>query len=142
MNMSALVLHWRSWWARLLGKAGPAVTPPSAVEAVPRPAPAPATATEQAAAADEIGREGIAEEAQGVVTAVGFESFAHFRDRQRLRIVEEHAVITGVHPHAFLYQVMTEVFLGMGVLGRAVFLWPHRDLPEIAVIPHVLTGAF
>jgi putative nucleotidyltransferase with HDIG domain len=51
MNMSALVLHWRSWWARLLAKARPAVTPPSAVEAVPRPAPAPATATEQAAAA-------------------------------------------------------------------------------------------
>ena len=29
----------------------------------------------------------------------------------------------------------------MGVLGRAVFLGPHRDLPEIAVIPHILARA-
>lgn len=39
--MSALVLHWRSWWARLLGQAGTAVTPPPAVEPVLRSTPGP-----------------------------------------------------------------------------------------------------
>lgn len=39
--MSALVLHWRGWWARLLGQAVTAVTPPSAVEPVLRPSPGP-----------------------------------------------------------------------------------------------------
>ncbi len=37
--MSVLVLHWRSWWARLLGQAGTAVTPPPAVEPGLRPSP-------------------------------------------------------------------------------------------------------
>jgi len=39
--MSALVLHWRSWWARLRGQAVTAVTPLSAVEPVLRPSPEP-----------------------------------------------------------------------------------------------------
>ena len=94
------------------------------------------------AAADEVGGQGVPEEAQGIIAAVGFESFADFGNRQRLLIIEEHAIVPGGHLDIVSDQVVTEVFGRMGMLGCAVFFRPDRDLPEEAVIPHVFAGAF
>ena len=94
------------------------------------------------ATADKVGGQGVPEETQGIIAAVGFGSFADFGEGERLLVVEVYAIVPGGHLDAIADQVVTEVFGRMGMLGCAVFFRPDRDLPEEAVVPHVFAGAF
>ena len=92
--------------------------------------------------ADDVGRQTVPEEADRIIATVNLQPLADLRHRQRLVVGEKHTVVAGFHPDAITHEVMTEIALRMALLDSAVFLRPNHDLPQVAVIPHVLARAF